>query len=88
MNPIAFKNQTKVLQKPTTMTDEECGPLPVFNDGKECISCWQLSLRERLKIAFTGILWLRIVSGATQPPVWPTLEDPFEEKNDEAKQDT
>lgn len=80
MKPIKFREQTKTLQRPNSMTAEECGPLPVFNDGEECISCWKLSLWERLMIAFTGILWLRIVSGKTQPPVALTLIYPFEKE--------
>lgn len=80
MNPISFKEQTKVLQKPESMTDEECMPLPVYNDGKQCISCWKASLKERIIFLLTGKIWLRILSGITQPPVCVDVNYPWEKK--------
>ena len=70
MKPIEFKEQTKILQKPASMTDDECIPLPVFNDKQCCISCWQPTWREKISILFYGKVWLSILSGNTQPPVW------------------
>ena len=70
MKPIAFPQATKTLQKPMSMTDEECSPLPVFTDGTQCISCWRPSWRERLAILFFGRVWCAVLSGQTQPPVW------------------
>lgn len=69
MKPIAFPEQTKVLQKPSTMTDEECSPLPVYNDGQQSISCWSPTWKERLSILFFGRVWLWVIMGPTQPPV-------------------
>jgi len=69
MKPIDFTQQTKVLQRPNSMKEEECGPLPIFNDGKHCISKWRMSFKERLHCLFKGYLWLSIMSGKTQPPV-------------------
>jgi hypothetical protein len=40
MEPMKFEQANKELLKPQGMTDEECGSLPVFTDGKECISLW------------------------------------------------
>jgi hypothetical protein len=59
------------LQKPESMTDEECGPLAVCQDpaGKCCLSCWKPSLRERLSLLFFGRVWVWIYSGRTQPPI-------------------
>ena len=51
------------------MTDEECGPLPVCTDGDVCISCWQMSWRERLAALLCGRIWLWVYTGGTQPPV-------------------
>ncbi len=34
MKPIKFPEANKTLGKPQGMTDDECGPLPVFSDGK------------------------------------------------------
>lgn len=77
MKPIKFKEMTKELQKPEGMTDKECGPLPVFNDGKYCISCWKASFIERVNILFIGKVWIWIHSGVTQPPISIDTKFPF-----------
>lgn len=77
MKPIDFPEKTKTLSKPPDMTDEQCQPLPVFNDGTVCISCWQPSWRERLAIAFGRPVWLSIISGHTQPPALVAADYPF-----------
>ena len=58
------------LSRPRGMTKEECGPLPIWHDGTQCISCWRPSWRERLSILFFGRIWLSVFSGMRQPPVW------------------
>ncbi len=70
MTPQGFQEQTKVLAKPEGMRDDECGPLPIYNDGHTCVSCWRPTWRERLSILIFGRVWLGVVSGGTQPPVW------------------
>lgn len=78
MKPVEFAEQTKVLRRPPSMTDAECGPLPVWNgDGRQCISCWRGGLKERLVFLFTGRMYCGIVSGETQPPVWVSPISPF-----------
>ena len=57
MKPIEFKGSNVVFAKdqPQYLT------LPAYLDpGPEgtVISCWQLTLKERIKILFTGKLWL------------------------------
>lgn len=42
----------------------------VYTDGKQCISCWKLSWKQRLKALLFGKVWLSVLSGGTQPPVW------------------
>jgi hypothetical protein len=69
MEPITFKQANVNLQKPPSMTDEECSPLPIFADGEQCISCWRPTWRERLSILLFGRVWLFVVMGRTQPPV-------------------
>jgi hypothetical protein len=69
MEPIGFPQANRNLLKPEGMTDEECGSLPVFSDGRQCISLWQLSWKERFSALFFGRVWLYVFSGATQPPV-------------------
>ena len=70
MEPMNFEQANKNLLKPEGMTDEECGSLPVFSDGTQCISLWKMTWRERLSALFFGKIWLSIYSGHTQPPVW------------------
>lgn len=70
IKPIDFKESNKVLTRPESMSDEECGSLFVFNDGQQNISCWKIPFWTRVKFLFHGKVWLGIVSGKTQPPVW------------------
>ncbi len=90
MKPIDFPESNKVLQRPDTMTDEECQPLHIFTDQNCCLSCWEMSFKERLIALFTGRIWLSVYSGATQPPVWlmpgktvfEIVDAEFDEKSD------
>lgn len=70
MIPDVFKEANVTLLKPDSMTDEECSSLKVYTDGEVCISCWKLSLKERIKALLYGRVWLGVLSGHTQPPVW------------------
>ena len=74
MKPIHFEESNKDLLKPKGMTDKECGSLPVYTDGVTCISCWKASLLDRIKLLFCGKVWLGVMSGETQPPVWLKIE--------------
>lgn len=59
MNIIKFKecNVTYAEDQPEYL------PLPAFktSDG-EVISCWGLSILERLKVLFTGRVWLSVLT--------------------------
>ena len=77
MKPIKFEEQTKELEKPSNMTEEECSSLPVHNDGRSSISCWTGDFWERLKFLITGKIWLEVHGGVTQPPVSLSVEFPF-----------
>jgi hypothetical protein len=83
MIPIGFFEQTRVLRKPANMTDEECAPLPIHTDGKQCISCWQPSWRELIEIIFRRRVWIGVLSGQTQPPIWLSGKHPFEKHTKE-----
>lgn len=78
MKPIDFPQSTKVLQKPSTMSDNECSSLHVWNDSKQCVSCWKPTFKERMNILFGGKVWLGVLSGKTQPPVFVSGEMVFE----------
>ncbi len=80
--PNNFPEANRDLLKPDGMTDEECGSLPVYTDGRECVSLWRMSWRERLSALLFGRAWLFVLSGGTQPPVAMTVaRTVFEESN-------
>lgn len=59
MKPIEFPEHNVVFAK----DQPEYKPLPAFrNEGGmgEVISCWKLSFRERIRLLFTGRLWLSL----------------------------
>ena len=74
MEPKDFKESTSVLTAPGSMPN--CGDLPVYKDGNQCVSCWHVSMKERFAILFTGNVWMG-VKGVTQPPVWLSGRCPF-----------
>ncbi len=80
MKPIKFKEANKNLLKPKGMTEKECGSLWVFSDGKQCISCWKMTWKQRLSALFFGKVWLSVSSGQTQPPVWADCTETVFEK--------
>ena len=61
MKPIEFTEQNCVFAK----DQKEYLPLPAFrNDSEqgEVISCWKLSFIERMRILFTGKLWVSLMT--------------------------
>ena len=75
---IVFKRANASLGRPPGMTKDQCRVLPVWTNGKMCVSCWKLTDEEKDQIIETGLLYVGVLSGApTQPPVkiWGT--DPF-----------
>tara|TARA_R110002126_G_scaffold26344_2_gene89119 strand:- start:277 stop:534 length:258 start_codon:yes stop_codon:yes gene_type:complete len=71
MKAVKFKEATIELKKPSSMTDDQCSGLHIYQtDDGTCISCWKTTFWQRLKFLFHGKIWLGILSGKTQPPVW------------------
>lgn len=59
MKPIEFPEQNVVFAK----DQPEYMPLPAFRDSAptgDVISCWHLSLTERLRLLITGQLWVSL----------------------------
>jgi hypothetical protein len=83
MKAISFKQQNITFTKPASMTDEECGSLPAFRDDDQIISCWQMSLKDRLRAICLGRIWLGI-HGGSQPPVWISMHSPFVDEGEAA----
>ena len=80
MKPIEFDGQNTVLQKPESMTDEECQPLPCFRDGKQVISKWELTEEEQEHVAKHGFIWVSVI-GDNQPPILPIAKEIIFETN-------
>ncbi|OJX99088.1 MAG: hypothetical protein BGP07_03245 [Rhizobiales bacterium 63-22] len=49
---------------------ENIDPLHTFTNGVCSVSCWQLSAEEIAEVARTGRIFLTVLSGRTQPPVF------------------
>ena len=74
MKPVEFPEQNAVLAK----DQPEYLPLPVCRHGDRTISCWKLTFGERLKLLFTGRLWLLVLNfGGPLQPQLPMVESPF-----------
>ena len=77
MTPIGFPEQNAVLAK----DQPQYLPLPVHREltlPGTVISCWRLTLRERLQVLFTGRLWLsQLTYGSPLQPQRPSIENPF-----------
>jgi len=61
MKPIKFPEVNKTYAE----NQPEYLPLPVFKADTpqgECVSCWKLSFRERIRILFTGKLWVSLLT--------------------------
>lgn len=68
MQPDKFEQANRTLRKPESYHGE-MGDLPVFTDGKICVSKWRMSFIDRLRALWFGTVWLMVWSGETQPPV-------------------
>ena len=66
MKPVEFKHQNVVFAK----DQPEYQPLPALkidSESGEVISCWKLSLKEKIKILFSGRIWLSVAT-FNRPP--------------------
>lgn len=74
MKPIEFPEQNIVLGK----DQPQYQPLPAYRGDDQVITCWQLSLRDRIKLLFTGKLWLRqLAFDRPFQPQLPEVDKPF-----------
>lgn len=61
MKPLEFKEQNCVYAK----DQPEYQPLPAFktnDDMGTVVSCWGLSFKERVKLLFTGRIWVGLAT--------------------------
>lgn len=64
MRPIKFKESNITFTGKVGIED-----LPGYSDGIQCLSCWKMSIKEKLSLLIFGNVWLALKSGKTQPPV-------------------
>lgn len=81
MNPVQFEQANAQLHAPKGM-EKEVETLHVYRDGTYHISKWTLNWKERLKVLFSGTLWLWVMSSHSQPPVSLDVRDPWSVKTD------
>ena len=80
MKPIPFKHCNKELQpsgKKYSANVTDVQPLPIWTDGEQCVSCWQMTWRERFAALFRGRVWLAMLTGKTQPPACLSVEKEY-----------
>lgn len=78
MKCVDFPQSNKDLAPPSDLPEGvECGTLPVFTDGEECISVWELEGDDLIKVLESGRVFVRVLSGKTQPPIELAVESPF-----------
>jgi hypothetical protein len=81
MTPIKFKQQNGTLGGgPASAygTEDDVIDLPVYRGAGMVISCWRLSFWGRLRLVFTGNVWLSVLGGS-HAPVRLDVADPFTE---------
>lgn len=71
MEAIYFKQATNFDKGNDTTL-----PLHYWSDNEQCVSCWRLSVKERIKLLFSGRVWLGVRT-KKQPPVFVSSENVF-----------
>lgn len=72
--PIPFAISNGTLSAPQGM---DCLELPVFRDGRQCVSCWQFTTKELETLnANGGRLWVTVI-GMSQAPMVLSTDSPF-----------
>lgn len=80
MKPIYFKEHNKVYAK----NQKQYFTLPVYEDevqGGRAFHCWKLSFLERVRILFSGKLWINVLNfNKPLQPIKPMINNPFRRK--------
>ena len=73
MNPVEFTEQTVIIAKDQL----EYMPLPAYKFNGDptgrTVFCWKLSLKERFKLLFSGLIWHQVLT--FNNPLQPQLLD-------------
>jgi len=72
MKPIKFPESNVMLAE----NQPEYNQLPIYRfENGDNVSCWKLSLKERIILLFTGKLWISMKTFNNKPmPILPTIE--------------
>ena len=73
MKPSAFEHSNKTLQPRGTKYSENVigvEPISIWTDGEQCVSCWNMTWRERLSALLFWRVWIASLSGQTQSPIY------------------
>lgn len=71
MKPVHFKEANALLCAPKGM--EDCLELPIYSDGVACVSCWELTNDDLMKICEENMIWIKVyASPDNQPPIMPS----------------
>lgn len=76
MKPIDFKEKNK-----ETLFEKENIPYWTDDDGTY-VTCWKCGLLDRLKILFTGKIWLGVYSDREIPASWIDPNKPFDKETE------
>lgn len=78
MLPIDFAEANSKLHAPQGM-EEEVMTLPIWRHpkGAPVISCWQLTMTERVRVLTVGVVWVHVWAH-THPPLALDANYPFE----------
>lgn len=81
MEPITFPQANKIWAKdgqPDAHGQPRYKPLPSYSNEAMTVTCWALTWGERLRLLWTGRLWLSQLNfGDPLQPQKPTATSPF-----------
>lgn len=78
MKPVKFPGATHSLVKPINWNIEKhglCEELPIMVVNGVCVSCWELTDKERKMVAEGKNIYVRVFGRVTQPPIMLSVED-------------
>lgn len=68
--PILWEGANRLLGPPKTYEEEQVTSMAVFTNGIVCVSKWKLSKEAKKYFDETGCLFISVISGETQPPIF------------------
>lgn len=68
--PVDWFGANKTLVAPKGTTEEQVCDMRIFTNGSICVSRWKLSEEAIKEVIETGCLFVTLMSGYTQPPVF------------------